>query len=209
MHPQHWPEDLDTAGQRVVVIGSGATAVTLVPALADAGPARYDAAALADVRPLAAGHDPVAQRLRGGCPSGRRYGCSRWKNIGARRGASRSAGAGRRSRSGCSEGAAAKRLPEGYRVDAHFKPRYDPWDQRLCLVPGRRPVPGGPRGTRSIVTDTIDTFTEKGVRLASGEELVADVVVTATGLNLKSWAASSSRSTASRSTCATGWPTGR
>ncbi|HET8958798.1 MAG TPA: NAD(P)/FAD-dependent oxidoreductase, partial [Nocardioides sp.] len=81
--------------------------------------------------------------------------------------------------------AAAKRLPDGYPVDVHFKPRYDPWDQRLCLVPDGDLFRVVREGRVDIVTDTIETFTEKGVRVSSGDELLADVVVTATGFNLK------------------------
>ena len=184
VHPQHWPEDLDHAGKRVVVIGSGATAVTLVPAMAGTAAhvtmlQRSPSYVLS--RP---GRDPLAVRLER-LPQRLRYPVVRWKNIAmamltytvAQR---RPELAKRLVRK-----ATAAQLPEGVDVDVHFNPAYNPWDQRLCFVPDGDLFRALRRGEASVVTDHIETFTETGIRLRSGEELEADVVVSATGLNIK------------------------
>jgi cation diffusion facilitator CzcD-associated flavoprotein CzcO len=186
VHPQHWPDDLDTAGKRVVVIGSGATAMTLVPALADGGAAQVTMLQRSPTYVLSLpGTDPVASRVRKWLPERASYWLLRWKNIGLSvatfQVSRRWPGLTKR----LLRSAAARRLPEGYPVDVHFRPRYEPWDQRLCLVPDGDLFRVVREGRVDIVTDTIDTFTEKGVRVSSGDELLADVVVTATGFNLK------------------------
>ncbi|HYH34592.1 MAG TPA: NAD(P)/FAD-dependent oxidoreductase [Nocardioides sp.] len=186
VHPQHWPEDLDTTGQRVVVIGSGATAITLVPSLARDGAAQVTMLQRSPTYVLALpGVDPVARVLRRWLPERLSYWATRWKNVGvsvatfqvSRRWPGFARAAIRK--------AAARQLPAGFPVDVHFRPTYDPWDQRLCLVPDGDLFRAIREGKVDVVTDTIDTFTEKGVRVSSGDELVADVVVTATGFNLK------------------------
>jgi cation diffusion facilitator CzcD-associated flavoprotein CzcO len=184
VHPQHWPEDLDYAGKRVVVIGSGATAVTLVPAMA--GEAAHVTMLQRSPTYIASlpAEDPLAGALRRVLPDKAVYPIVRWKNVLlqtafyqlSRR---RPQAVKKMVRRGV-EGA----LPAGYDIDKHFKPRYNPWDQRMCLVPDGDLFKAIRDGSASVVTETIDAFTEKGIRLDSGEELEADVVVTATGLNL-------------------------
>ena len=186
VHPQHWPADLDTTGQRVVVIGSGATAMTLVPALADGGAAQVTMLQRSPTYVLSLpGTDPVAARVRRWLPERVSYGLLRWKNIGLAVTTFQVSRRWPRFARKVLRGAAARRLPEDFPVDVHFNPRYDPWDQRLCLVPDGDLFRVVREGRVDIVTDTIDTFTEKGVRVSSGDELLADVVVTATGFNLR------------------------
>ncbi len=184
VHPQHWPADLDHTGQRVVVIGSGATAVTLVPALAEQA-AHVTMLQRSPTYILALpARDTAAAALRRVLPEGVVYPVVRWKNILlltanyqlSRRAPNLVRRLLRR--------AARGRLPAGYDLDRHFSPRYNPWDQRLCVVPDGDLFQAIAAGRASVVTDTIETFTETGLRLASGEELAADVVVTATGLEL-------------------------
>ncbi|MFC6094322.1 flavin-containing monooxygenase [Saccharothrix lopnurensis] len=185
IHPQHWPEDLDHAGKRVVVIGSGATAITLVPALADtAAHVTMLQRSPTYVMPVPS-VDPVAGLLRKVLGTHRAYPVIRRKNIAQQRAVwlfcQRFPRAARRLIRRIN----TRQLPEGYPVDEHFRPTYDPWDQRLCVVPDGdlfRAIRGG---RASVVTDRVETFTERGVRLASGRELEADVIVTATGLKLR------------------------
>ncbi|MEJ7794590.1 MAG: NAD(P)/FAD-dependent oxidoreductase [Nocardioides sp.] len=186
VHPQHWPEDLDLAGATVVVIGSGATAVTLVPALVEAGAGQVTMLQRSPTYVVALpGVDPVAQLLRRFLPARASYWAARWKNIAVATLSFEVSRRWPRFAKKVVRGQAVKRLPEGYPVDVHFKPDYEPWDQRLCLVPDGDLFRVIRRGGADVVTDTIDTFTDKGIRLASGDELISDVVVTATGLNLK------------------------
>ncbi|MFN8162306.1 MAG: NAD(P)/FAD-dependent oxidoreductase [Solirubrobacterales bacterium] len=184
VHPQHWPEDLDYAGRRVVVIGSGATAMTLVPALAK------DAAKVTMLQRSPTyvismpGEDGIANALRRHLPDRVAYPIVRWKNVllqslTYRLSRRRPALVRKLLRRG-----AIKALPPGYDVDTHFNPRYNPWDQRLCLVPDADLFEAISAGSAEIVTDRIDSFTEGGIALESGTELEADIVVTATGLNL-------------------------
>ncbi len=178
VHPQHWPEDLDYAGKKVVVIGSGATAVTLVPAMARAGAEHVTMLQRSPTYILSLpGRDPIAKRLHW-LPPKLRYSIVRWKAILlavatyqlAQR---RPAFVKKLIRS-----MVEKQLPPGVDVDTHFKPAYNPWDQRLCFVPDGDLFKAFRAGTASVVTDHIDTFTETGIRLRSGEELEADMVVT-------------------------------
>jgi cation diffusion facilitator CzcD-associated flavoprotein CzcO len=184
VHPQFWTEDIEYAGQRVIVIGSGATAVTLVPELArQAAEVTMLQRSPSYVLSLP-GQDPLAKIVRRFLPAEWAYSLVRWKNVLlafafftlSRR---RPEVVKRLIRTGVQ-----RRLPPGFDVDTHFKPRYNPWDQRLCLVPDGDLFEAISRGEVSIVTDQIETFTEKGIRLASGQELEADLIVTATGLNL-------------------------
>jgi monooxygenase len=184
VHPQHWPEDLDYAGKRVVVIGSGATAVTLVPAIAD------DAEHVTMLQRSPSyilslpSEDRLADALRRRLPAKVAYPIVRWKNVLlATLVFQLSRRAPRLAKSLLRKGVTAQ-LPEGYDVATHFTPRYNPWDQRLCLVPDGDLFEAIRGGKASIVTDRIDTFTEDGIRLASGQRLPADIVVTATGLNV-------------------------
>jgi monooxygenase len=184
VHPQHWPEDLDYAGKRVVVIGSGATAVTLVPAMAEkAAHVTMLQRSPSYIASLPA-QDRIADALRRRLPDRLAYWLARWKNILiqtvffqlSRR---RPEAIKRFIRRGVE-----RALPAGYDIDKHFTPRYNPWDQRMCLVPDGDLFEAISAGDASVVTDRIATFTERGIALESGEELEADVVVTATGLNL-------------------------
>jgi cation diffusion facilitator CzcD-associated flavoprotein CzcO len=184
VHPQKWTADVDYAGKRVVVIGSGATAVTLVPELAKKA---------AHVTMLQRSptyvvslpeRDKIADWMRARIPVERAYALTRWKNV----------------LFGMGFYAYCRRFPDrakkflvgqvkravGRDVDvAHFTPSYRPWDQRLCLVPDGDLFTSLREGRASVVTDHVDTFTETGIRLRSGAELPADLVVTATGLKLR------------------------
>ncbi len=184
VHPQHWPEDLDYAGTKVVVIGSGATAVTLVPSMAqEAGHVTMLQRSPSYVASLPA-HDPLADLLRRRLPARAAYPLVRWKNVLVSMAIFQLSRRRPVLMKSMLRKGALKLLPEGYDVDTHFAPTYDPWDQRLCLVPDGDLFKAIRSGRASIVTDRIETFTEGGIRLESGEELDADLVVTATGLNL-------------------------
>jgi monooxygenase len=185
VHPQFWPEDLDYAGKRVVVIGSGATAVTLVPALAQSGAGHVTMLQRSPSYVLSLpDEDAIATALRRRLGDRRAYAITRWKNVTLAtllyQLSQRLPGPMRRFyRAG-----AVRALPAGYAVDTHFNPRYDPWDQRLCLVPNGDLFEAVTDGSAEIVTAEIERFTEKGIRLRDGAEVKADIVVTATGLNL-------------------------
>jgi cation diffusion facilitator CzcD-associated flavoprotein CzcO len=184
VHPQKWPEDLDYSGKRVVVIGSGATAVTLVPAMAErAGHVTMLQRSPTYVvsRPA---EDKIANWLRRRLPDRAAYAVARWKNV----------------LLGMFFYNLARKRPELFKrmvikgarhklgeeyVSKHFTPRYNPWDQRLCLIPDSDLFRVIREGRASVVTDQIETFTEAGLRLKSGENLDADIIVTATGLVLK------------------------
>jgi monooxygenase len=185
IHPQFWPEDLDYSGKRVVVIGSGATAVTLVPAMAkDAAHVTMLQRSPTYVVSLP-GRDPLARALRRlRLPERLVYPIVRWKNLLMTMASFQLARRRPRVAKALLRKGAERHLPAGFPTDPHFRPKYNPWEQRLCLVPNANlfRVLGTDRA--SIVTDTIETFTENGIRLGSGEELEADVIVTATGLDL-------------------------
>nr|WP_236518133.1 NAD(P)/FAD-dependent oxidoreductase [Sandaracinus amylolyticus] len=185
VHPQFWSDDLDYAGKRVVVIGSGATAMTLVPELAKkAAHVTMLQRSPTYVVSLPA-EDALANFLREHLPEHVAYGITRWKNVllsmafyqFARRAPER---AKKRIVS-----LIQKELGAEYDVATHFTPKYKPWDQRLCLVPDGDLFIALREGRASVVTDHIETFTEKGIRLRSGQELEADLIVTATGLKLQ------------------------
>ncbi len=185
VHPQHWPEDLDYAGKKVVVIGSGATAVTLVPALAEAGAGHVTMLQRSPTYILSLpGRDPLATRLRR-LPTRVSYPIVRWKAILLAVATYQLAQRRPELVKSLIRKMTAKQVPAGVDVDVHFKPAYNPWDQRLCFVPDGDLFKAMRAGRASVVTDHIDTFTETGIRLRSGEQLEADVVVTATGLTLK------------------------
>jgi monooxygenase len=184
IHPQHWPEDLDYAGKRVVVIGSGATAMTLVPALAKeaAGVTMLQRSPTYVVS--MPGEDGLANFLRRYLPDRVVYPIVRWKNVALQGLSYRLSRRRPELMKKLLRRGVVKALPPGYDVDTHFKPRYNPWDQRLCLVPDADLFEALGNGSAEIVTDRIATFTADGIELESGRELKADVVVTATGLNL-------------------------
>jgi cation diffusion facilitator CzcD-associated flavoprotein CzcO len=184
IHPQRWPEDLDYHNKRVIVIGSGATAVTLVPSLAESAAhvtMLQRSPTYVASRPAS---DAIADRLRAWLPQKLAYAIVRWKN--ALQAIATFSLSRRRPEMMKSmlRKAAIKQLPAGYAVDTHFAPSYNPWDQRMCLIPDGDLFTAIREGRASVVTDHIDTFTESGIRLQSGAELQADIVVTATGLNL-------------------------
>lgn len=187
VHPQQWPADLRYAGQRVVVIGSGATAVTLVPAMSH-GP---DAAAHVTMLQRSPTYiasmpstDPLADAMRAILPSRLAHGSIRWKNV------LRSMfyfWLARRFPAVFKRGLraeAVKQLGASYPHATHFAPRYNPWDERLCIVPDGDLFAAIREGRASIVTDQIVRFDATGVQLASGAHLEADLVVTATGLRM-------------------------
>jgi monooxygenase len=184
VHPQHWTDDIEYAGKRVVVIGSGATAVTLVPAMAESAEhvtmlqrSPSYVAALPAV-------DPIAKFVRRVLPTRLAYSVVRWKNVLITLAFFQLCRRRPRLMKALLRRGVERRLPPGYDVDTHFKPRYNPWDQRMCLVPDGDLFEALGSGRASVVTDRIETFTENGLRLASGAELEADLVVTATGLNM-------------------------
>jgi cation diffusion facilitator CzcD-associated flavoprotein CzcO len=184
VHPQQWPEDLDYSGKKVVVIGSGATAMTLIPEMAE----DVDHIVMLQRSPTYVisfpDKDLIANILRWILPEKWAYAITRWKNIKFQQwmyGQTRKRPATvkrfllRQVR---------KELGKDYDVEKHFSPAYDPWDQRLCLVPNSDLFAAIRSGKASVVTDQIDTFTEHGILLTSGNELEADIIVTATGLDL-------------------------
>ena len=184
VHPQFWTGDVDHNGKRVVVIGSGATAVTLVPALAErAAHVTMLQRSPSYILSLPA-VDPIAGLLSRVLPPGLAYPIVRWKNIML---TLASYGLSRRRPETVKRlirKLLERRLPPGYEIDRHFNPRYEPWDQRMCFVPDNDLFDAINDGRASVVTDEIETFTERGLALASGAQLEADLIVTATGLNM-------------------------
>ena len=184
VHPQFWPADLDYAGKRVVVIGSGATAMTLVPEMAKTAAhvtMLQRSPTYVVSRP---GNDKIADTLRKVLPAKLAYSLIRFKNVAAQMLFYRMT---RKSPDKIRDlliGGVTQELGPDYDVAKHFTPRYNPWDQRLCLVPDADLFGAIKAGTAAVVTDQIDSFTADGIRLKSGTELPADVIVTATGLKL-------------------------
>ncbi|CAN5850377.1 NAD(P)/FAD-dependent oxidoreductase [soil metagenome] len=184
VHPQKWTDDIDHAGKRVVVIGSGATAVTVVPAMAET--ARHVTMLQRSPTYMVArpSQDPFATKMRRRLPLKLSYAVTRWKNVLM----------GMYFYQMCKRqpdkvkrlilGGVRQMLGPDYDVDKHFTPRYKPWDQRLCLVPDADFFRAIRRKKVSVVTDEIESFTETGIALKSGATLEADMVVTATGLVL-------------------------
>jgi monooxygenase len=184
VHPQHWPEDLDYSGKRVVVIGSGATAVTLLPAMAPrAAHVTMLQRTPSYIMPLPK-KDPIANVLRKVLGDTRGYAVSRQKNIVQQRVVWEFCQRFPKAARKLIRRVNVTMLPKGYPVDEHFNPPYNPWDQRLCAVPNGDLFTALRKGSASIVTDRITTFTEHGILLESGRELEADIIVTATGFNL-------------------------
>ena len=184
VHPQQWTADIAHAGKRVVVIGSGATAMTLVPALATEAAHVVMLQRSATYVVSVPSRDAIADALRAHLPETLAYGLSRWKNVlvgMAFYQASRRLPA--RAKKRLIELVKASVGPE-FDVDTHFSPSSNPWDQRVCLVPDGDLFEALRQGRASVVTDRIETFTERGILLASGQELAADLIVTATGLEL-------------------------
>jgi monooxygenase len=185
VHPQLWPEGLDYADKRVVVIGSGATAITLVPSMADAtAHTTMLQRSPSYVMPLPS-EDKLANRLRRVLPAQTAYRITRASHLALTYGFYQYfRRAPRRGRTFINR-IQTRMLPEGYPVDVHFNPTYEPWDQRLCFVPDGDLFRALRKGSAEIVTDQVETFTETGIKLVSGRELEADIIITATGLNLE------------------------
>lgn len=185
VHPQHWPENLDYAGKRVVVIGSGATAVTLVPEMAKTAAhvtMLQRSPTYIVARPS---EDGIANWLRRWLPGRLAYRLTRLKNISLGQFFYRLA---RKKPEKTKERLiqmVRDELGEDYDVATHFTPRYNPWDQRICLVPDADLFASIRDGSASVVTDQIEAFEEDGIRLKSGDLLPADVIVTATGLDMQ------------------------
>ncbi|MEZ4340673.1 MAG: NAD(P)/FAD-dependent oxidoreductase [Sandaracinaceae bacterium] len=185
VHPQHWPKDLDYAGKKVVVIGSGATAVTLVPAMAET--AAHVTMLQRTPTYIAAlpWEDAIANALKERLSPETAYAITRWKNIlMSQLIYTVSKKAPDRMRRFLEKGV-REHLGDDYPIEKHFRPPYGPWDQRLCLAPDGDFFVSIREGKASVVTDHIDRFTTHGIRLKSGEELEADIIVSATGLKLQ------------------------
>lgn len=184
IHPQHWPDSLDYAGKSVVVIGSGATAVTLVPAMAESTAhitlLQRSPAYIFSVP----GRDQLSALLQRFLPESWVYKMARKRNIAVQRWMFKAAKRWpNKVRSLLLKGV-RKQLPDGFDM-SHFSPRYNPWDERLCAVPDGDLFKAISSGKASIVTDQIETFTEHGIRLTSGKQLNADIIITATGLQVQ------------------------
>jgi monooxygenase len=185
VHPQHWPEDLDYGGKRVVVIGSGATAVTLVPAMCK-GPAAAAHVTMLQRSPTyivgIPSRDRLADALRKALPERLAYALIRWKNVLRQMFYYQLSRRRPEAMKGLIRKGVELALGDEYDIDTHFSPRYDPWDERLCVVPDNDLFRAIRKGRASVVTDHIETFTETGIQLRSGAHLEADIIVTATGL---------------------------
>jgi monooxygenase len=186
VHPQHWPEDLDYAGKKIVVIGSGATAITLIPALVNSGSGHVT---MLQRSPTYIGSlpgvDPFAERANRLLPDHLAHFANRWKAIAFSTFTYQLARKAPAYMRKTLMTMAERRLPKGYDVEKHFGPRYNVWDQRLCLAPDGDFFRTIRHGKADVVTETIDRFTKTGIKLASGEELQADIIITATGLNMQ------------------------
>ncbi|WP_020416066.1 NAD(P)/FAD-dependent oxidoreductase [Amycolatopsis sp. ATCC 39116] len=185
LHPQHWPEDYDYSGKRVVIIGSGATTVTMLPAMVMGEGAAAHVTMLQRTPSYVASVprvDKLAQRLMKLFGVKRGYAATRLKNMWSDHlivtVLCRFPNFGRN----LLRKATAKQLPAGFDVDTHFAPPYNPWDQRLCVTPDNEFFQAIREGKADVVTDRIERFTSDGILLASGRTLQADVIVTATGL---------------------------
>lgn len=185
VHPQFWPEDLDYSGQRVVIIGSGATAVTLAPAMAPLA-AQVTVVQRSPTYIVAVpAQDAAANWLREHLPKRLAYPVIRWKQI--LLGVLLYTLARKRPEATKKQlvGMVQQALGPDYNVERHFSPLYNPWDQRLCLVPDADLFKAIKQGKVSVVTGRIESFNEKGLQLSSGEQVEADIMVTATGLSMK------------------------
>jgi len=184
IHPQHWPEDFDYTGKRVVVIGSGATAVTLLPSMAD----KAEHVTMLQRSPTYMvsfpAVDPIAGMLNKLLGYERAYPIIRKKNISLNRALYKACRNYPQVMKKLLIADVRRRLPKGFDVETHFTPRYNPWDERLCLVPDGDLFKSISEGKASVVTDRIKKFTENGILLESGKMLEADIIVTATGLNM-------------------------
>ncbi|MCP5015236.1 MAG: NAD(P)/FAD-dependent oxidoreductase [Ketobacter sp.] len=184
IHPQHWPENLDYSGKRVVVIGSGATAVTLIPSMAETAEhvvmLQRSPSYVASV-PL---KDKLSNKLRRYLPEKLVYRMARTRNVGFQMFFYKLARAKPKAIRRLLLSQVRRQVGENFDMK-HFSPKYNPWDERLCAVPNGDLFKSIRNGKASVVTDLIDTFTEKGILLQSGQELEADIIITATGLDLQ------------------------
>lgn len=185
VHPQFWPADLDYAGKKVVVvIGSGATAITLIPSMAPtAGHVTMLQRSPTYLFPYP-WRDPMTTLLQKALPSQWSHDITRYRNMLITLGIFLFCRGFPKASRRLLRWIAKRNLPAGYPVDTHFKPAYQPWDQRLCIIPAADFYKTVADGSAEVVTDTIDTFTPTGIALTSGRKLDADIVVTATGLEL-------------------------
>lgn len=185
IHPQHWPEDLDYSGKKVVVIGSGATAMTLVPAMTD----KAELVTMLQRSPTYVvsrpAEDKFANRLRKWLPNKLAYGLTRWRNVLFQLFFFNLARKRPQKVKDNIISMVKEELGPDYDVETHFTPTYNPWDQRLCLVPDSDLFNAIKSKKADVVTDHIDRFTKDGIKLKSGETLSADIIVTATGLDLQ------------------------
>lgn len=184
VHPQSWPTDLDYAGKRVVVIGSGATAVTIVPAMADKAAHVTMLQRSPTYMVSRPDHDVMANRMRKVLPPKMAYSLTRFKNTWRQQLVYNKTRTDPDKVKQLLLGGIKMELGAEYDVAKHFTPAYNPWDQRLCLVPNGDFFKSMREGKASVVTDHIASFTETGIQLASGEHLDADIIITATGLEL-------------------------
>jgi len=185
VHPQQWPEDLDYRNKKVIIIGSGATAVTLAPEMAK----QAEQVVMLQRSPTyivsRPAKDRIANLLRKWLPEQAAYAITRWKNVSFQQLVYKKSRTAPEQVKQKILALVQKELGPDYDVAKHFTPSYNPWDQRLCLVPNSDLFRSIRSGKTEVVTDHIETFTERGLRLQSGKELEADIIVTATGLNLE------------------------
>ena len=185
VHPQFWPQDLDYSGKRVAVIGSGATAVTLVPNLSKTA----DKVTLIQRSPTyimkLPNRNALFELLKKAFPIKIAYRITRWRNLILTVGMFAFARAFPKKMKQLLMKAAAKDLPAGYPVDTHFNPSYKAWDQRLCVIPDGDLFAAIKSGRAEVVTDHIAEFTPEGIRTKNGTDVPADIIVTATGLQIK------------------------
>ena len=184
VHPQEWPLNLDYAGKRVVVIGSGATAVTIVPSMAESAAHVTMLQRSPTYMVSRPDHDALANRMRKVLPEKMAYNITRFKNTWRQQLVYNKTRTDPEKVKKLLLGGIQLELGADYDIAKHFTPNYNPWDQRLCLVPNGDFFKAMREGKASVVTDHIASFTETGIQLASGEHLEADVIVTATGLEL-------------------------
>lgn len=186
IHPQFWPEDMDYSGKKVVVIGSGATAMTLVPSMTDKAAHVTMLQRTPTYVVSRPGTDAFANFMRKYLPSKLAYGITRWKNVLMGMYFYRMCMKQPAKVKDYLLGMVREEMGDE-EVKKHFTPTYNPWDQRVCLVPDSDLYGALKSGKASVVTDHIDRFTENGIKLKSGETLDADIIVTATGLKLQVW----------------------
>ncbi|NNE74345.1 MAG: NAD(P)/FAD-dependent oxidoreductase, partial [Acidimicrobiales bacterium] len=184
VHPQKWPEDLDYAGKKIVVIGSGATAVTLVPAMAETAGHVTMLQRSPTYMASRPDTDAIANAMRRVLPDKVAYNATRWKNVLLGNLLYKKTRDDPEKVKDKLLTMVRDELGPGYDIETHFTPTYNPWDQRLCLVPNGDLFNAMKAGRASVVTDHIESFTETGIALKSGDHLEADIIVTATGLQL-------------------------